>query len=69
MRRLILAVLTLLVWQTVEWSDYSTPGTGVMWNMDRLVTHSGGAFLYRFVGREHFFPSKITPLNIFVLPA
>jgi len=41
MKKLLLNLASLLLFLNVT-AQYSTPGTGVNWNMDSLVAHSGG---------------------------
>ena len=44
MKKLIFAVFFLL--SAYAYADYSTPGTGVSWNLDNLVANSGGAVTF-----------------------
>jgi hypothetical protein len=44
MKRILLVFLIIIV--NSSFADYSTPGTGVSWNLDSLVTYSGGNVTY-----------------------
>lgn len=40
------AILLFLILPTLMYAQYTTPGTGVHWNLDSLVVHSGGVVTF-----------------------
>ena len=51
-------ILVLLICTTAIYAGYSTPGTGKSWNLDSLVTHSGGSITYS--SGTYFFNDTLT---------
>lgn len=56
MKKILLAVL--LVFTTCLYADYTTPNTSVSWNLNDLVTNSGGTVT--FSGGSYFVNSNLT---------
>lgn len=56
MKKILLFVL--ITFYTNSYSNYSTPGTGITWDLDSLVTYSGGDVT--FSSGEYFFNDTIT---------
>lgn len=51
-------LLILLFFTNAVYAGYSTPGTGKSWNLDSLVTHSGGSVTYS--SGTYFFNDTLT---------
>lgn len=57
----LITAFILLLFVTSSYADYTTPGTGKVWNLDSLVQNSAGAVT--FSGGEYFFNTNIFLAN------